>query len=118
MKMEQIECSETSAYKIQTPGNHPEENIQQIQMNFDSYLMPYCVTRFDLTWPQYDNLFSNKFLNKECKIENIFFYVFSQLVSSILITIELKTLKSFLNFKTFWIRMRAQPYLRIWLSNA
>jgi hypothetical protein len=28
MKMEQIECSETSAYKIQTPGHHPEENIQ------------------------------------------------------------------------------------------
>jgi hypothetical protein len=23
------ECSETSEYKIQTPGNHPEENIQQ-----------------------------------------------------------------------------------------
>jgi hypothetical protein len=23
------ECSETSAYKIQTPGNYPEENIQQ-----------------------------------------------------------------------------------------
>jgi hypothetical protein len=31
MKMEQIECSETSAYKIQTPGNHPEENIQQTE---------------------------------------------------------------------------------------
>jgi hypothetical protein len=28
MKMEQIECSEMFAYKIQTPGNHPEENIQ------------------------------------------------------------------------------------------
>jgi hypothetical protein len=28
MKMEQKECSETSAYKIQTPGNHPEENKQ------------------------------------------------------------------------------------------
>jgi hypothetical protein len=28
MKMEQIECSETSAYKIQTPGKYPEENIQ------------------------------------------------------------------------------------------
>jgi hypothetical protein len=27
MKME--ESSETSAYKIQTPGNYPEENIQQ-----------------------------------------------------------------------------------------
>jgi hypothetical protein len=32
MKMEQIECSETSAYKIQTPGNHPEENIQQKEL--------------------------------------------------------------------------------------
>jgi len=28
MKMEQAECSETSAYKIQTPGNYPEESIQ------------------------------------------------------------------------------------------
>ena len=29
MKMEQTECSETSAYKIQTPENYPEENIQE-----------------------------------------------------------------------------------------
>jgi len=29
MKMEQTECSETSAYKIQTPGNYPEESKQQ-----------------------------------------------------------------------------------------
>jgi len=28
MKMEQTECSETSAYKIQTPGNHPKDSIQ------------------------------------------------------------------------------------------
>ena len=28
MKMEQTECPEMSAYKIQTPGNHPEERIQ------------------------------------------------------------------------------------------
>jgi len=28
MKMEKTECSETSAYKIHTPGNYPEENIQ------------------------------------------------------------------------------------------
>jgi hypothetical protein len=27
MMMEQTECSETSAYKIQTSGNYPEENI-------------------------------------------------------------------------------------------
>jgi hypothetical protein len=29
MKMEQTECSETSEYKIQTPGNYPEESIKQ-----------------------------------------------------------------------------------------
>ena len=31
MKMDQTECSETSAYKIQTPGNYPEENIQHTE---------------------------------------------------------------------------------------
>ena len=31
MKMEQIECSETSAYKIETPGNYPKENILYFQ---------------------------------------------------------------------------------------
>jgi len=28
MKMEQRECSETSAYKLQAPGNYPKESIQ------------------------------------------------------------------------------------------
>jgi len=28
MKMEQTECSEKSAYKLQTPGNYPKESIQ------------------------------------------------------------------------------------------
>jgi hypothetical protein len=31
LKMEQIECSETSAYKIHTPGNYTEENIQHTE---------------------------------------------------------------------------------------
>ena len=31
MNMEQTECSETSAYKIQTPGNYPEESIQNLE---------------------------------------------------------------------------------------
>jgi len=31
MKMEQTECSETSAYKIQTPGNYPEESVQHLE---------------------------------------------------------------------------------------
>jgi hypothetical protein len=39
MKMEQIECSETSAYKIRTPGNYPEENIQLLNM-FRALLCP------------------------------------------------------------------------------
>jgi len=29
--MEQTERSEMSAYKIQTPGNYPEENIQPMK---------------------------------------------------------------------------------------
>jgi len=28
MKMEQTECSEMSAYKLQTPGYYPKESIQ------------------------------------------------------------------------------------------
>jgi hypothetical protein len=35
MKMEQTECSETSAYKIQTPENYPEENIQKLYSSFN-----------------------------------------------------------------------------------
>jgi len=31
MEMEQTMCSETSSYKIQTPGNYPEENIQHTE---------------------------------------------------------------------------------------
>ena len=31
MKMEQTGCSETSAYKIQRPGNYPEENIERTE---------------------------------------------------------------------------------------
>ena len=31
MKMEQTECYKTSAHKIQTPGNNPEETIQHLE---------------------------------------------------------------------------------------
>jgi hypothetical protein len=50
VKMEQIECSETSAYKIQTPVNYPEESTQHVntylllcQGNLHC-LMPWCST--------------------------------------------------------------------------
>jgi len=35
MKMEQTECSETSAYKIQTPGNYTEEIIQHVDTSLN-----------------------------------------------------------------------------------
>jgi len=37
MKMEQTECSETLAYKIQTPENYPQEIIQ---LTFSQLLNP------------------------------------------------------------------------------
>jgi len=46
MKMEQPECSETSAFKIQTPGNHPEGNIQQLQKLL-LFLPKYSYVRWD-----------------------------------------------------------------------
>ena len=39
--MEQTECSETSAYKIQTPGNYPEE------MTKFSHYLPTCLGRWN-----------------------------------------------------------------------
>ena len=42
MKMEQTECSETSAYKIQTPGNYPEKNIQH-------YTIPLKIVKMIIT---------------------------------------------------------------------
>jgi len=45
LKMEQTECSETSAYKFHTPGNHPKESIQHsvhgesLKSRLHSYLL-------------------------------------------------------------------------------
>jgi hypothetical protein len=47
MKMEQIECSETLAYKIQTPGNYPEESMQRSE--HDESLKSRC-TIVGLVW--------------------------------------------------------------------
>jgi hypothetical protein len=48
MKIEQIECSETSEYKIQTPGNCPEENIQQTEGNrFNIHLLSPYISQHD-----------------------------------------------------------------------
>jgi hypothetical protein len=52
MKMEQTECSETSAYKIQTPGNYPEENIQHTEHgeSFKSRNILHTVKRRKANW--------------------------------------------------------------------
>jgi hypothetical protein len=48
MKMEQTECSEASTYKIQTPGNYPEGNIQHTKhgVTLKSRILQYCSERF------------------------------------------------------------------------
>jgi hypothetical protein len=47
MKMEQTECSETSAYKIQKPGNYPEEKIQHTKHgeNLKSRIIEYKILK-------------------------------------------------------------------------
>jgi hypothetical protein len=44
MKMEETESYETSAYKIQTPGNYPEENIQTF--TFSTVLFYFLAVAF------------------------------------------------------------------------
>jgi len=53
MKMEQTECSETSAYKIQTPWNYPEESIQHSEHgeSLKSRIFNiYCGCRLKMHW--------------------------------------------------------------------
>jgi hypothetical protein len=62
--MEQTECSETSAYKIQTPGNYPEESIQRSEHG--------------------ESLKSRKYFS----LLNIYFRIFSVYVINILVDIN------------------------------
>jgi hypothetical protein len=55
MKMEQTECFETSAYKIQTPGNYPEENIQHTK-HVGYLFVSFCFLRRSISW---DTISSN-----------------------------------------------------------
>jgi hypothetical protein len=50
MQMEQIECSETSAYKIQTLGNYPAENIQHTEhgKSLKSRILIYFLHMFNV----------------------------------------------------------------------
>jgi len=50
LKMEQIECSETSAYINQTPGHHPKENKQHSEQgeSLKSRILSVKVTEIPL----------------------------------------------------------------------
>ena len=58
MKMEQTECSETSAYKIQMPGNYPKESIQHTEHgeSLKSRIQMFCVV-FSIFHRAADNVF-------------------------------------------------------------
>jgi len=47
MKMEQTVCSETSAHKFQTPGNHPKESIQQQVLHTLAYELAAFVNQHE-----------------------------------------------------------------------
>jgi hypothetical protein len=47
MKMEQTECSETLACKIQMPGDYPEENIQHLSVLLRA-ILKLCVFNTEL----------------------------------------------------------------------
>jgi hypothetical protein len=62
MKMEQTESSETLAYKIQTPENYPEENIQHREdsESLKSRIFHFCCLEH-ITWRfQFSSLNFNK----------------------------------------------------------
>jgi hypothetical protein len=71
MKMEQTESSETSAYKIQTPGNYPEESIQDINLFHRAQSSPFRNTYYLITL-----LFLSKQTRHGRKIVSIYFFLF------------------------------------------
>jgi len=65
MKMEQTECSEKSAYKIQMPGNYPEESIKYLipclqQPTVRNYEQVKQSTNFTIFFPSRFTLITSK----------------------------------------------------------
>jgi len=56
MKVEQTECFETSAYKIQTPENYPEESIQ---VEFFFIVSPCILIHWTLHTNQCTSIYNN-----------------------------------------------------------
>jgi len=64
MKMEQTECSETLAYKIQTPGSHPEKRIKHSEHG-ESLKSRTCM----IFWtPVYDAMCCRMPFDRQCHV--------------------------------------------------
>jgi len=62
--MEQRECSETLAHKIQTPGNYPEESIQHSEhcRSLKSSMLACAWTAIECLWQSKNEM---KFITRE-----------------------------------------------------
>jgi len=70
MKMEQTECSETSAYKIQMPRNYPEENIQRTVHgeSFKSRMVKF----YSQVKESYINFLNHCYIDTEVEMKEIY----------------------------------------------
>jgi hypothetical protein len=80
MKIKQTECSEMSAYKIQTPGNYPEGSIQQsscwmLLLSWKSWIAFHVLQLFTNWYPV--NVYLSTWLVLWSKIHHVSFMIYS-----------------------------------------
>ena len=72
------QCSETSAYKIQMPGNYPEESMQHCKLVVSCKLNPYVAFYFTLKYRTVGPMVvinernMQLYRNKERKVDDLF----------------------------------------------
>jgi hypothetical protein len=65
MKMVQTDCAEMSAYKIQTLGNYPEENIQEHSFMCAKAASAVLLWKDSYTPKKYDSVMEQSILKNE-----------------------------------------------------
>ena len=73
MKMEQIECSETSAYNNQTPGKYPKEYIQNV-MTITTLLISNNRRDFDKSRVSNITVCDSKLFQEKCLLAGCSFH--------------------------------------------
>ena len=96
MKMEQTECSKTSAYKIQTPGNYPEENIEHTEHG-------ECLKSRSITCTQV--FVENAQILNRLKVNYMGLYVHQRITREkhVAMNGQLRNLSSETNIYVFWL---------------